>query len=229
MLRIRPALLAALMAACAPSTSSAPSPSSADLLIRGGTVYDGSGGTPYSADVVIAGDSIVAIDRGRRSAARDTLDASGLAVAPGFINMLSWGYDELLQDGRGESDLRQGVTLEIFGEGQSPPAPFTHADTGWPLKAYHQQASCRDCHTAAPYAARGDNCKACHTSSFATDRFDHAVTGLILDDTHRAFDCQNCHADGEFLTPPACADCHEPDEGITYPARRPGHAAPRAP
>ncbi len=117
----RATLLAAFTAGCTPSPPSQPFPSStADLLIRGGTVYDGSGGMPYSADLVIAGDSVVAVDRGGRSVARDTLDARGMAVAPGFINMLSWGFDELLHDGRGESDLRQGVTLEIFGEGQSP-------------------------------------------------------------------------------------------------------------
>ena len=117
----RAALAAATFAGCAPSPPSEPSPrSAADLLVRGGTVYDGSGGKPYAADIAIAGDSIVAVDRGGRTSARDTLDARGLAVAPGFINMLSWGFDELLQDGRGESDLRQGVTLEIFGEGQSP-------------------------------------------------------------------------------------------------------------
>ena len=120
MSRISLALLAACVAACAPSSPSSPSPSSPDLLIQGGTLYDGSGGEPYAADVLIAGDSIIAIDRDGRSQARDTLDAEGMAVAPGFINMLSWGFDELLQDGRGESDLRQGVTLEIFGEGQSP-------------------------------------------------------------------------------------------------------------
>ncbi len=117
----RAALVAAAFAGCAPSPPSEPSPrSAADLLVLGGTVYDGSGAKPYAADIAIAGDSIVAVDRGRRTSARDTLDARGLAVAPGFINMLSWGFDELLQDGRGESDLRQGVTLEIFGEGQSP-------------------------------------------------------------------------------------------------------------
>jgi N-acyl-D-amino-acid deacylase len=118
----RPALLAALLLfGCARSPAGGPSPApGADLVVRGGTVYDGSGGAPYRADVAISGDSIVAIDRSGRVSARDTLDAAGLAVAPGFVNMLSWGYDELLADGRGESDLRQGVTLEIFGEGQSP-------------------------------------------------------------------------------------------------------------
>ncbi|HEU4453979.1 MAG TPA: amidohydrolase family protein [Longimicrobium sp.] len=119
---VRATLLAALLAAaCAPTPADLPAPASgADLLIRGGTVYDGGGGAPYAADIVIAGDSILAVDRARRIPARDTLDAAGLAVAPGFVNMLSWGYEELLQDGRGESDLRQGVTLEIFGEGSSP-------------------------------------------------------------------------------------------------------------
>ena len=117
----RATLLLALLAACARPASERPAPeTAADLLVRGGTVYDGGGGPPYAADLVIAGDSIVAVDRARRSQARDTLEAAGLAVAPGFVNMLSWGYEELLTDGRGESDLRQGVTLEIFGEGSSP-------------------------------------------------------------------------------------------------------------
>ena len=109
------------VAGCVRGPAGEPAPvGGADLLIRGGTVYDGSGGPPFAADIVVAGDSVLSVDRTRRAAARDTLDARGLAVAPGFVNMLSWGYDELLRDGRGESDLRQGVTLEIFGEGQSP-------------------------------------------------------------------------------------------------------------
>ena len=115
--------LLSTVAGCARPPGGSPAPASApagDLLVRGGTVYDGGGGAPYLADILVAGDSVVAVDRSRRSDARDTLDARGLAVAPGFVNMLSWGFDELLQDGRGESDLRQGVTLEIFGEGQSP-------------------------------------------------------------------------------------------------------------
>ncbi|HEU5042381.1 MAG TPA: D-aminoacylase [Gemmatimonadales bacterium] len=91
-----------------------------DLLIRGGTVYDGTGAPGRRADVAIAGDSVVRVGDLAGASARDTLEAAGLAVAPGFVNMLSWAYDALLQDGRGESDLRQGVTLEIFGEGSSP-------------------------------------------------------------------------------------------------------------
>ena len=91
-----------------------------DLIIRNGTIYDGSGGEPYAGSLAVDGDSIVAVAdslpdvRGRRE-----VDASGMAVAPGFINMLSWGSDELMHDGRGLSDLRQGVTLEVFGEGAS--------------------------------------------------------------------------------------------------------------
>ncbi len=98
----------------------APTAPTLDLLILGGTVYDGSGRAPRKANIGIIGDSIVAVGKLAGRVARDTLDARGLAVAPGFVNMLSWGYDELLTDGRGESDLRQGITLEIFGEGTSP-------------------------------------------------------------------------------------------------------------
>jgi len=89
-----------------------------DVVIRGGTVYDGSGVTPFDADVAIDGDHIAAIgkvaERGRTE-----LDAGGLAVAPGFINMLSWATTSLIADGRSQSDIRQGVTLEVFGEGWS--------------------------------------------------------------------------------------------------------------
>src|SRR2546428_1687716 len=90
-----------------------------DVVIRNGTVYDGEGGMPYAADVAIDGDRISAVmplvgDRGRRE-----VDAAGLAVTPGFINMLSWAIPSLIADGRAQSDIRQGVTLEIFGEGSS--------------------------------------------------------------------------------------------------------------
>ena len=89
-----------------------------DVVIRNGTVVDGSGSKPVTADVAIVGDSIVAIGSvsGR---GRTELDATGLAVAPGFINMLSWATESLLHDGRSQSDLRQGVTLEVMGEGES--------------------------------------------------------------------------------------------------------------
>ena len=90
-----------------------------DVVIRNGTVYDGEGGMPYAADVAIDGDRISAVmpaigDRGRRE-----IDAAGLAVGPGFINMLSWAIPSLIADGRAQSDVRQGVTLEVFGEGSS--------------------------------------------------------------------------------------------------------------
>ncbi len=90
-----------------------------DVLVQGGTVYDGSGGPPRRADVAIAGDRIVAIGDLSRQKAKTTIDARGLAVAPGFINMLSWSTESLLVDGRSEGEIRQGVTTEIFGEGWS--------------------------------------------------------------------------------------------------------------
>jgi N-acyl-D-amino-acid deacylase len=90
-----------------------------DLVLRGGTIYDGSGNAPVVGDVAIVGDSIVAVgDIGNRRGATE-VDVKGLAVAPGFVNMLSWGTESLLYDGRGLSDVMQGVTLEVFGEGSS--------------------------------------------------------------------------------------------------------------
>jgi N-acyl-D-amino-acid deacylase len=90
-----------------------------DVLIRGGTVYDGSGAAPFVADVGIVGDSIAAV--GNLSSARGRVEvaAAGLAVAPGFINVLSWANEALLHDGRSQSDIRQGVTLVVLGEGWS--------------------------------------------------------------------------------------------------------------
>jgi N-acyl-D-amino-acid deacylase len=90
-----------------------------DVVLRGGTIYDGSGGEPVVGDVAIDGDSIVAVgDIGDLEGATE-VDVTGRAVAPGFINMLSWATESLLEDPRGLSDLVQGVTLEVFGEGNS--------------------------------------------------------------------------------------------------------------
>ena len=89
-----------------------------DLLIRNGTIYDGSGGAPVAADIAIDGDTITAIGPAA-GPARQTIDAEGLAVAPGFINLMCWANASLLHDGRSQSDIRQGVTLEILGEGWS--------------------------------------------------------------------------------------------------------------
>ncbi|WP_294120885.1 D-aminoacylase, partial [Sphingomonas sp.] len=89
-----------------------------DRVLRGGTIYDGSGGSPYIGDVAITGDRIVCVGECTGTAAR-VIDVRGLAVAPGFINMLSWSNESLIADGRGQSDIRQGVTLEVMGEGES--------------------------------------------------------------------------------------------------------------
>jgi N-acyl-D-amino-acid deacylase len=90
-----------------------------DLLIRNGMIYDGSGSEPYRGEVAIKGDKIVAVGKSLPGTAKQLIDAKGLAVAPGFINMLSWATESVLIDGLGQSDLRQGVTLEVMGEGWS--------------------------------------------------------------------------------------------------------------
>jgi N-acyl-D-amino-acid deacylase len=90
-----------------------------DVLIKHGTLYDGTGDHARAADVGIRGDRIVAVGRLEAEQARTVIDARGLAVAPGFINMLSWATVSLIVDGRSQSDIRQGVTTEIFGEGTS--------------------------------------------------------------------------------------------------------------
>lgn len=97
-----------------------------DAIIKGGTVYDGTGAPGVIADVAIKGDRIAAIGDLGAAKADKVIDATGKAVTPGFINMLSWAPDTLIEDGRGESDLRQGVTLEVFGEGYSM-GPLTEA------------------------------------------------------------------------------------------------------
>ena len=101
------------------ATSAAPVPATYSVLIRGGTIYDGSGGQPYVGDVALKGDRIAYVGPHAPGRASRTIDASGKAVSPGFINMLSWAVDSLIADGRGMSDTYQGVTLEVFGEGDS--------------------------------------------------------------------------------------------------------------
>jgi N-acyl-D-amino-acid deacylase len=90
-----------------------------DLIIRGGTLYDGTGGKGVVGDLAINGDSIAKLGDLGDAVGTAEIDAEGLAVAPGFINMLSWATESLLADGRSQSDIRQGVTLEVFGEGWS--------------------------------------------------------------------------------------------------------------
>ena len=114
----RLALLTALGFAAALAACSSPS-AQPDLILRGGTIYDGSGSPPRVGDVAIRGDSVLAVgDLGDLTGVAE-VDVGGLAVAPGFINMLSWATESLLVDPRGLSDVVQGVTLEVFGEGMS--------------------------------------------------------------------------------------------------------------
>ncbi len=95
------------------------SPSQFDVVIKNGTVYDGSGNEPQRVDVAIRGDRISGVGDFSKATAKNIVDANGLAVAPGFINMLSWSNESLIQDGRSQSEIRQGVTSEIMGEGES--------------------------------------------------------------------------------------------------------------
>jgi len=120
---VRPSalLLALAVAGCATARDGAPPvPAAYDLIVRNGLAYDGGGGAPRRVDVAVRGDRIAALlPPGNDATATRELDARGRAVAPGFINVLSWANESLIADGRGMSDTRQGITLEIFGEGWS--------------------------------------------------------------------------------------------------------------
>jgi N-acyl-D-amino-acid deacylase len=117
--------LAALTLSALLATSALAAPAY-DLVIRGGSVIDGSGGAPFTGDVAVKGERIVYVGPKAPGAGTKEIDAKGLAVSPGFINMLSWATDSLIADGRGLSDLKQGVTLEVMGEGSSM-GPLTPA------------------------------------------------------------------------------------------------------
>ena len=90
-----------------------------DVLIKNGQLIDGSGNPSYIGDIGINGDTIAAIGTLKNATGKLEIDATGLVVAPGFINMLSWAVESLIEDGRSLSDIKQGVTLEVFGEGMS--------------------------------------------------------------------------------------------------------------
>jgi N-acyl-D-aspartate/D-glutamate deacylase len=121
-MRILSVALAGLSLAAAAGCKPAATPSSGgrfDVLLRGGTVYDGTGAAPIKADIGIRGDRIAAIGDLSTANARIDLSVAGYAVSPGFINMLSWATESLIVDGRSLGDISQGVTTEIFGEGTS--------------------------------------------------------------------------------------------------------------
>lgn len=121
MFRILAFLAIALFSVCsvAPTGQVVPLPAPYDVIIRNGTVYDGTGAEGRRADVGVRGDRIAAIGDLSSARAAIDVDATGQAVAPGFINMLSWAVESLLVDGRSQSDIRQGVTTQVFGEGDS--------------------------------------------------------------------------------------------------------------
>lgn len=90
-----------------------------DIVIRNGMIYDGSGSSPFAGDIAISADTIAAVGSLGQVKGKQEIDVGGMVVAPGFINMLSWATETLIEDGRSQSDIRQGVTLEVFGEGWS--------------------------------------------------------------------------------------------------------------
>jgi N-acyl-D-amino-acid deacylase len=110
-----------------------------DVILRGGSLYDGSGNVPINGDIAIDGDRISAVGDLAEARGRDEIDVRGLAVAPGFINMLSWATESLIEDGRSQSDIRQGVTLEVMGEGHSM-GPLNDA---MKTDMHHRQADIR--------------------------------------------------------------------------------------
>jgi N-acyl-D-amino-acid deacylase len=111
-------VVGALALACLFVTACSPTPQY-DLVIRNGTIYDGTGSDAFVGDVAINGDEIAAVGDVGNARGRTEIDATGLAVSPGFINMMCWANVSLIHDGRSQSDIRQGVTLEILGEGGS--------------------------------------------------------------------------------------------------------------
>jgi len=111
--------LTIVFAMFAQEQSQSPGTAEFDVIIKGGTVYDGTSAEPRQADVAIRGDRIAGVGDFKSAKAKTVIDAKGFAVAPGFINMLSWSTESLIQDGRSQSEIRQGVTTEIMGEGES--------------------------------------------------------------------------------------------------------------
>ncbi len=115
-MRFRAFAVALLVAGLPAAALAAPDYS---VVIRGGTIFDGSGDHPIIGDVALKDDKIVYVGPRAPGEAAKIVNATGKAVSPGFINMLSWAVDSLIEDGRGVGDLVQGVTLEVFGEGNS--------------------------------------------------------------------------------------------------------------
>ena len=105
--------------ACLVLLGACSTPPEYDVIIRNGVIYNGSGSEFYKGDLAINGDTIAAVGSLGDAVGRMKLDVGGLAIAPGFINVLSWATESLIEDGLSQGNIRQGVTLEIFGEGTS--------------------------------------------------------------------------------------------------------------
>jgi len=150
-----------------------------DLIIRNGTIYDGSGRPPMTGDVAVSGEIITAVGQLRSSRGGSEFDARGLAVAPGFINMLSWANRSLLEDGRSQSDIRQGVTLEVLGEGSGRflAPPGDDAILAGRILAVAGDAALR--------ARAGEANRARAAAQFDPRRLCRTMAGLILETLER--------------------------------------------
>lgn len=169
--RVMPVLAALLLSSCATTPTPVPG---YDLLVRGGTVVDGSGGAPVLADVAIRGDRIAAVGPALPGTAAQVIDAKGLTVTPGFINMLSWADESLIEDGAGESDTRQGVTLEVFGEGWSN-GPITDA------MAAREESRQGDLRHPVPWRSLGDYLRFMETRGVAPNVASFVGHGTVRD------------------------------------------------
>ena len=110
-------------------------------------------------------------------------------------------------------------------EGEAEPAPFTHAQTGWPLSSAHQKIGCRTCHKNMPFQALDPTCSKCHSEDdWKPGTFDHAVTGRKLDESHAEIDCEMCHTDRNFAKPPTCNECHSDWDGDSFDHKVTGQA-----
>ncbi|MDA2930764.1 D-aminoacylase, partial [Acidobacteria bacterium AH-259-O06] len=114
-----PTIISTFSFLCLLLFSACSSPTEYDVILRNGTIYDGSGSAPFIGDLAIQGDSIAAIGSVANAIGKTEIEVHGMAIAPGFINMMCWANESLIEDGRSQSDIRQGVTLEVLGEGRS--------------------------------------------------------------------------------------------------------------
>ncbi|HMB60930.1 MAG TPA: D-aminoacylase, partial [Xanthomonadales bacterium] len=126
-----------------------------DVLIRNGNIYDGTGAPPYQADIAVKGDQVVGIGDFEHQSAELEIDATGLAVAPGFFNLLSHAHLSLLTDGRAMSDVFQGITFEVLSEASL--SPLTDATAEFWAQLFSEEDVELDWRTVGDYLEKVEN------------------------------------------------------------------------